>query len=57
MCINLDLHVAQNNQSDGSVLTVSPVAPYLLPIMLAVFIIFTVLILFNLVIAMFKYKD
>lgn len=37
------------------VLNVSPVAQYLLPFMLAVFMVFTVLILFNLVIAMFKY--
>lgn len=38
------------------VLAISPVAPYLLPFMLAGFIIFTVLILFNMVIAMFKYQ-
>lgn len=36
---------------------ISPVAPYLLPTMLAIFIIMTNLILFNLMIAMFKYSS
>lgn len=52
--VHADINITYSNGSHG-VLTVSPVAPYLLPLMLAVFIIFTVLILFNLVIAMFKY--
>lgn len=51
---NASSQTTEHNITD--VARISKVAPYLIPVMLAIFLIFTNLILFNLMIAMFKYE-